>query len=1204
MIAEGPLSHEGDDDSKQRESSAVRVSGDASTSENVSPFDSPTATFVDTSNSPTAISAGAVDSARAHQRSARTFQPAFELQNGSVIANRYKILAALGQGGMGAVYKAEDIELNRLVALKVIRADMVNDGDLLQRFKQEILLASKITDRHIVRIFDLGEGEGFKFITMEYIEGQTLSSILSHGGKLPVDDTVGIVRQILQGLESAHRENIIHRDLKPANIMRDIQGRVVVMDFGLARTVAGDGMTGTGLVVGTMEYMSPEQAQSLPLDVRSDIFSVGLIFYELLTGKSAFPAESAIASLVKRTRERAIPACEVDPAIPQPLSRIVSRCLESQAKFRYANVHEALFDLEHWQDKTLLGGIRINTSRIAGSNAFRWSALIVVLVALAGGGFLLRNKLMNRTASSQPATAVQPEVSLAILPFRNSSNDASLDWLGSSLADMLSTDIGQSGRLRTVSPDQVHQILADLRMTPGSAVDPTALRRIAEYSNADTVIWGQYARFGNQIRIDATIRDFKHDRQIPLNVSAPTEADVPSSIDKLAGNIRQNLAISPDVLKELKVSSFQPTSASLDALRQYQEGVESFRAGKYLEAAKHLEGATSADPQFALAFSRLAQCYSNLGYDDRAEQASRRAVALSDNLPSAEKYLILAVHASITKDFAKAIAAYEELLKAAPDNTEIQFALAGAYENSGDFTQASVHYKKVLDKNPKDISALLATGRVAIKSGDTQASLEPLNRALSLAVQLDNQEQKALILQALGIAYARLNKPDEALRNYEQSMEIKKRLGQKKGVADSLNMIAEAYDVLGKPELALANYNDALKIYREIGDRQDVGNDLLNLGQFYHDRGKYDDALKYFKESLQILRDVGDKNNEGLCLNNIGNTYTFIGDYDNARTYFEQALALEEKTNVPTDIADTLHNLGEVAMKTGQYDKALSQYLRALDLRRQAADKVGSAKESDSLGILFAYEGRYGAALNARKDAMNGFRDLGDRSYWMAETLGGYGYALAQVGQYDEAKKNFEEALNLARVLKNQSLEAQIIAWQGDSFSYQGDNASAEKAYQQAAQLSSKSTDHDLQLELKLKLAILSLEKTPTRSAIATVQHLADQAGSAGLKYLALEGSLAAADGAIRSHNYSEVSQSLESVIATSEKLGARPLLARSHFLMGMVLHLSGSANAAVEYQQAIQIVQEMQKDAGAKFTERSDIKSMLAEAGRFGATS
>jgi len=1200
-MGQGPRSHQEDETPKIKDSSALRTpnESDASSSNQTGPFDTPT---LSPSDAPTALHSSSRPKsppARVVEGSGRGRHRTLALQPGTLVAARYSVLQVLGEGGMGAVYKAQDLELDRLVALKVIRSDMVDDAEMLQRFRQEIVLASKITDRHIVRIYDLGDGDGFKFITMEFVEGRDLRSLLADENKISVDEAVSIIRQVLQGLECAHQENIIHRDLKPANIMRDVQGRVVVMDFGLARTVAGEGMTGTGMLVGTLEYMSPEQAQCLPLDARSDIFSVGLIFYELLTGKTAYPAESAIASLVKRTRERAIPACELDQSIPEVLSRIVSRCLEPEPKMRYQNVHDILADLDRWQDKTLFTIRRFEIAQAWASPMWRWMSISILLVAVFAGGFLVLSRL-RRTSAPRSSAVSQPDVSLAILPFRNSSNDATLDWLGSSLADMLNTDIGQSGHLRIVSPEQVHQIFADLRVTPGSVVDPTELRRIAEYSNADTVIWGQYARFGDQIRIDATIHDLQHDRHILLKAEPVAEKDIPSSIDKLAEDIRHSLAISTDVMKELKASSFQPTSQSLDALRQYQQGVEALREGKYLEAQKSLEGATSADPQFALAFSRLAQCYSDLGYDDRAEQASRKAIAFSESLPAAEKYLISAVHASITKDFVKAITAYEDLVKGAPGNPEVQFALASAYENTGEFAKATEHYQKVLAANPKDISGLLATGRVAIKSGNPQAGLDPLNRALSLAVQIDNEEQKALILQALGIAYASLNKNDDALRNYEQSLEIKKRLGQKKGVADSLNMIAETYDVLGKPQLALTNYNEALKIYREIGDRQDVGNDLLNLGQFYHDRGKYDDALKFFKESLQILREVGDKNNEGLCLNNIGNTYAFIGDYDNARTYFEQALALEEKSNVPSDVADTLHNLGEVAMKTGQYDQALAHYLRALELRRQASDKAGSAKESDSMGMLFSYEGRYGAALNARKDAMNGFRDLQDRSYWMAETQGGYCSALAQVGQYEDAKKNCDEALALANELKNPSLAAQIVAWQGDSFSYQGDTASAQNSYQRAAQMVSKSSDRDLQLELKLKQAELSLEKELTRSGISNLQHLADQAAGSGLKYTSLEGSLAAVEGMIKARNYADARQALENLLASTEKLGTRPLVARSHFLMGTLLHLSGnSSDSAAEYRQAVQIIQDMQRDAGPKFTERSDIKPMLAEATR-----
>src|SRR6266404_6805048 len=250
------------------------------------------------------------------------------LPTGTVLANRYEILQLLGEGGMGAVYKARDTELDRVVALKVIRPELASNPEILQRFKQELVLARQVTDRNIIRIFDLGEADGIRFITMEYVEGTSLYQILREQGKLPVKEAAEITEQVLIGLRAAHREGVIHRDLKPQNIMRDKQGRILVMDFGLARSVESAGMTQTGALVGTMEYMSPEQALGSELDQRSDIFTVGLIFYELLSGKVPYKADTAVASLLKRTRERAVPVADLNPSVPQLLSNIVSKCLE------------------------------------------------------------------------------------------------------------------------------------------------------------------------------------------------------------------------------------------------------------------------------------------------------------------------------------------------------------------------------------------------------------------------------------------------------------------------------------------------------------------------------------------------------------------------------------------------------------------------------------------------------------------------------------------------------------------------------------------------------------------------------------------------------------------------------------------------------------------------------------------------------------
>src|SRR5580704_17128324 len=207
------------------------------------------------------------------------------LNSGHLLAQRYEVLSLLGEGGMGAVYKARDVELGRMVALKVIRPDLARNRAILDRFKQELILATHVTHRNVVRIYDLGEAEGIKFITMEYVEGEDLAAVLHQRTKLPPQEAVGIIDQVCRALEAAHRVGVIHRDLKPQNIMCEKSGRILVMDFGLAKTLESERMTQTGAMVGTMEYMSPEQALAGNLDQRSDIFSLGLIFYELLTGQ-------------------------------------------------------------------------------------------------------------------------------------------------------------------------------------------------------------------------------------------------------------------------------------------------------------------------------------------------------------------------------------------------------------------------------------------------------------------------------------------------------------------------------------------------------------------------------------------------------------------------------------------------------------------------------------------------------------------------------------------------------------------------------------------------------------------------------------------------------------------------------------------------------------------------------------------------------
>jgi tetratricopeptide (TPR) repeat protein/tRNA A-37 threonylcarbamoyl transferase component Bud32 len=1121
------------------------------------------------------------------------------LEPGTVLAQRYEILKTLGVGGMGAVYKARDRELDRMVALKVIRPDLARNAAIVERFKQELRLSHQVTHKNVIRIYDLGEGEGVKFITMEFIEGHDLRSLIQEQQKFPPAEAVEIMRQVCQALEAAHGVEVIHRDLKPQNIMRDTSGRILVMDFGLARTIEGDGMTQTGALVGTMDYMSPEQALGKDLDQRSDIFSLGLIFYELLTGKMPFKADSVLASLIKRTQERASPVSDHDVSIPGSLSNIVSKCLERDAALRYQSTTEILRDLEVWQGGRAAATLGFQPTVKPWGQTVPWPLLggILTAVVLAIVGFAFRGKLLSPAVKKSSA----PALSLAVIPFHNASGDETWDWLGPSLADMLSTDVGQSSHLRAVSPDRVQQVFHDLRIAPNSVVDSSTLGRIAEFANADTLVWGQYTKLGDQIRIDATLQDRKHDRTIQVKAEAANQKDISAAVDRLATSIRNNLAFSPDVIKELAASSFQPSSSSVEALRDYNQGIGFQRDGKSLDAQKQFEAATKADSNFALAFSKLAQTYSNLGYDSEAEQSAQKAVALSQNLPESEKYLISAILSQVMKNYPEAIKAYENLAQVSPDNSDVQAALASLYKDSGNLTKAREYYQRLLTTNPKDIAATLELGRIAIRSGDAQGSLDPLSRAYTLAIEMDNQEQKASSLHFMAVAYDMLSKPEESVRNEKEALSIWESVGQKRGLALSLNEMASAQVELGKPKDALANYQQALSVRREIGDKRGLGDTLIDLGGFYDELGDHDQALKMYKEALQLERDLGNESLQATCLNNIGSAYSDKGQYEDALTYFQQALQLREKSKVPRDIVEAVHNLGYTAADMGQYDQAISYYLRALDLRRSMDDRHGAAIESYGLGMLFDYQGRFGAAINSEQEALKTFSDIKDRTSWMAKMQAGFAESLILAGRGDEAKSHLDEAISLSRELKSDDELAEALGFQGDMFFYAGDFKSAHSSYEQALQAATRSKEPGAILIAKASLARVQVREKQSREGISSLRPLIQQADDLGLKYVSVESSIFMAEAMMENRDPSHARQELERALLLSDKLEMQPLSARAHYLLATIARDSGNGSDAQDhYREALRLLDAMKKDPGAeKLLQRADFKIIFEESTR-----
>jgi eukaryotic-like serine/threonine-protein kinase len=1122
------------------------------------------------------------------------------LEPGVVVSQRYEILSVLGRGGMGSVYKAQDLELDRLVALKVIRPELARNAAIVDRFKSELRLSHKVTHRNVIRMYDLGEDLGMRYITMEMVEGRDLRSLIEEKGKLAPEEAVGILQQICYALDAAHVLGILHRDLKPQNIMIDDAGRVVVMDFGLARTIEGDGMTQSGAIVGTMEYMSPEQALGKNLDQRSDIFALGLIVYEMLTGKMPYRADSALASLIMRTRERAEPVTAHDAAIPAELAGIVAKCLETDVEHRYKTTAEILHDVEAWRSQEAGANLRFHAnvaSAVPANNWIKYGGIAAAAVALALGGTLVFRETSRPHHTAQKTVAV-PAVSLAIMPFYNASSDTSLNWLGSSLADMLSGDIGQSANVRMVSPNRLNQVLRDLRISGSSQVDVATMRRLAEYTNAGIVVYGQYLKAGTQIRIETTILDLASDAHTVIKTDVPDEKQLLSSVDALAGEIREKLVANPDAVKELKAHATRPSTSSVEALRAYDSGLQLARKGDNVDALTQFQAATTDDPNFALAFAKLGEIYSVLGHDDLAQTASRRAVELSDSLPVSEKYLIEANQARVVKDTPKAIAAYEKLAADNPGDTDVQFALAGLYEQAGNYPAARDRLAAVLANDPKNVTALLASGRVEIRSGNPQPGLDFLTKALPLAIQFDNVEQKASILQATGIAYSMLNNAQEALRNYEESMAIKKQIGDKHGEAASLEEIAAIQDSTGFPDAALASYKQSLALRREIGDQAGIANTLLDTGSHYHDHGKPAEALTYFNQALQLARELSDESMQAMCLNNIGSIKLDDGQYQDALTYLDQAYQLRQKLKLPADIANSQHNLAEVNTKLGQYDAALALYLKAIETWRSINDQRNVALESDSMAKIFADQGRYGAALSSMKDALTIFQQNKEMTSFTVEIVGGWGDLLGQVGRADEGRPSLESALSTARQIKDDASVALAMDWLGDAAFYKGDNAAARTQYEEAFELSSKNSNQERILISRVNKAKVEVAAGHYAASIPVLKKLSDDADKLGLKPVSIECSVYLGQSMIGVKNYGGARQGLDLALSRAEKLGLRILQAKAQYQVASLLAQSGKQSEATpHYREVVRILEGIGKeDNAARVLERADLQSIYRD--------
>jgi tetratricopeptide (TPR) repeat protein len=674
-----------------------------------------------------------------------------ELEPGTVLGERYEILAILGQGGMGAVYKARDTELDRLVALKVIRPELTTNPEMLSRFKQELILARQITHRNVVRTFDLGQADGFKFITMEYLEGQDLRTVLKEKGKLPPNEAARIILQICRALEVAHGEGVVHRDLKPQNIMLDPNGRAYVMDFGIARSAYLPGMTQTGALIGTPEYMSPEQGKGEKLNERSDLFSLGVIFYEIVTGQSPFYSETPLATLWKRMQEKAKPLCEVDPAIPKPLSDIVAKAMEIEPADRFAGAGEMAQQLEIW----LGPGAGFSTIVLPAAKApsrWKWaSAALAILLVSAVIAFRLKGP-------GKPVAAHAP-VSVLVTDFTNHTGDPIFDG---TLEPMFNVALEGASFINAYNRGSARQ-LAQKLPHPTDKLDEQSARLVAISQGLGAVVTGSLSRRGDGYKLSVEALDARTGNSLATaEVSASNKDQLLLDVPKLAAPIRKALGDSTPESVQLNTAGGAFQAASLEAVHQYAVGSDQQFAGKMEESLVSFTKVAELDPNFARAYSGMAAAAANLDRPQDAEKYLKLAMEHVDRMTERERYRIRGLYYLQTENWEKCVEEYNELIRLYPADNIGYNNLSVCYKSLHNTPKAIEELQHALEVLPHNRFARVNLALYLSYTGDFKGG----EREAKTVIEGNPSYEVAYV--ALASAQVGQGRPEDAVKTYQQ----------------------------------------------------------------------------------------------------------------------------------------------------------------------------------------------------------------------------------------------------------------------------------------------------------------------------------------------------------------------------------------------------------------------------------------------------
>jgi len=673
------------------------------------------------------------------------------LPAGLEIGRRYRVKSLLGIGGMGAVYLVHDKDLDRDVALKLIKSDIAEDADALERFKREIQLSSRVTHPNVLRVFDLGESDDIKFLTMQFVDGRDLATILKKQGKLPNERLVRVFRQVAEGLKAAHDQGVVHRDLKPQNIMIDSQDRVYVTDFGLAKGSEQSGMTQTGAVIGTPFYMSPEQVKGEPVGPRSDIYALGVILYQMAAGVVPFTGATPFEVMMRRVQRPAQPVGELNPDLPKYLQRIIERCLAVDPNLRYQNVAEILEDLDAESFRTSLRYSALSRRWV------RPAALAVfAAVVLAAGGIWIA-RTAGRGAAAAPKAAPRI-VSVLIADFENKTGEPVFDG---TLEPAFAIALEGAPFISSYSRAGARKIASQLQ--PGATgLTESGARLVAVREGVNVVVSGSVEKTGGGYEVSVRAVDAATGKSIVSEKESAANRDkVLQAAAALATGLRTALGDkTPPSVQQTAAETF--SAGSLEAAHEYGVAQELQWAGKWDEAIQRYSKAVELDKNLGRAYAGIAAVENNRGRPQEAAKYYQLALARMDRMSDREKYRTRGGYFLLTRKPDSAIEEFTNLVRQYPADTAGIANLAFAYFVKRDMANALEWGRRAIEIYPKNVPQRNNYGLIAMYAGDFEIGAREQKTVLSMNPQF--------VLAYVGLALSQLGagQPAEALATWNK----------------------------------------------------------------------------------------------------------------------------------------------------------------------------------------------------------------------------------------------------------------------------------------------------------------------------------------------------------------------------------------------------------------------------------------------------